>query len=155
MLTFQTFPSALNPTVVDLRQLSLVSSHAEWHPSVHCLSSGRRALVRFKELATEKKDNPPDPAWPTSKGGQLGPRGGLEGCVWGGGVTDCVKGGHLPPEVVTDCCFLSIFFCKQVRARVTSTSPPCVVVVMEVPDALNEVSGRSGARIIVQVNDGV
>jgi len=30
------------------------------------------ALVRFKELATEKKENPPDPAWPTSKGGQLG-----------------------------------------------------------------------------------
>jgi oxygen-dependent protoporphyrinogen oxidase len=30
------------------------------------------ALVRFQEIAQEKKDNPPDPAWPTYKGGQLG-----------------------------------------------------------------------------------
>ena len=30
------------------------------------------ALVRFGEIAQEKKDNPPDPAWPTYKGGQLG-----------------------------------------------------------------------------------
>lgn len=30
------------------------------------------ALVRFQELAQEKRDNPPDPAWPTYKGGQLG-----------------------------------------------------------------------------------
>jgi len=30
------------------------------------------ALERFAEIAQEKKDNPPDPAWPTYKGGQLG-----------------------------------------------------------------------------------
>ncbi len=30
------------------------------------------ALTRFQEIAQEKKDNPPDPAWPTYKGGQLG-----------------------------------------------------------------------------------
>jgi len=30
------------------------------------------ALERFKEIDQEKKDNPPDPAWPTYKGGQLG-----------------------------------------------------------------------------------
>lgn len=30
------------------------------------------ALVRFQEIAQEKKDNPPDPAWPTYQGGQLG-----------------------------------------------------------------------------------
>ena len=30
------------------------------------------ALVRFAEIAQEKKDNPPDQAWPTYKGGQLG-----------------------------------------------------------------------------------
>ena len=30
------------------------------------------AVNRFKEIAQEKKDNPPDPAWPTWKGGQLG-----------------------------------------------------------------------------------
>lgn len=30
------------------------------------------ALVRFGEIANEKKENPPDPAWPTYKGGQLG-----------------------------------------------------------------------------------
>lgn len=30
------------------------------------------ALVRFGEIAQEKKDSPPDPAWPTYKGGQLG-----------------------------------------------------------------------------------
>jgi len=30
------------------------------------------ALVRMAEIAQEKKDNPPDPAWPTYKGGQLG-----------------------------------------------------------------------------------
>ena len=28
--------------------------------------------MRFQEIAQEKKDNPPDPAWPTYKGGQLG-----------------------------------------------------------------------------------
>ena len=30
------------------------------------------AIERFAEIAQEKKDNPPDPAWPTYKGGQLG-----------------------------------------------------------------------------------
>lgn len=30
------------------------------------------AVERFQELAQEKKDNPPDPAWPTYQGGQLG-----------------------------------------------------------------------------------
>lgn len=30
------------------------------------------AIARFGEIAQEKKDNPPDPAWPTYKGGQLG-----------------------------------------------------------------------------------
>mmetsp|Transcript_31779 Transcript_31779/g.48652 ORF Transcript_31779/g.48652 Transcript_31779/m.48652 type:complete len:560 (+) Transcript_31779:112-1791(+) len=30
------------------------------------------ALVRFQEIAQEKKDNPPDPAWPTYKAGELG-----------------------------------------------------------------------------------
>ena len=30
------------------------------------------AIERFKEIDQEKKDNPPDPAWPTYKGGQLG-----------------------------------------------------------------------------------
>eukprot|EP00968_Pinguiococcus_pyrenoidosus_P002065 scaffold109_cov252-Pinguiococcus_pyrenoidosus.AAC.50 len=30
------------------------------------------AINRFKEIAEEKKQNPPDPAWPTSKPGQLG-----------------------------------------------------------------------------------
>lgn len=30
------------------------------------------ALERFKEIDREKRDNPPDPAWPTYKGGQLG-----------------------------------------------------------------------------------
>lgn len=30
------------------------------------------ALVRFGEIAQEKKENPPDPAWPTYKGGELG-----------------------------------------------------------------------------------
>ena len=30
------------------------------------------ALVRFQELAQEKRENPPDPAWPTYQGGQLG-----------------------------------------------------------------------------------
>lgn len=30
------------------------------------------ALVRFQEIADEKKENPADPAWPTYKGGQLG-----------------------------------------------------------------------------------
>ena len=30
------------------------------------------AIARFAEIAQEKKDNPPDPAWPTYQGGQLG-----------------------------------------------------------------------------------
>ena len=30
------------------------------------------AIARFAEIAQEKKDNPPDPAWPTYKGGELG-----------------------------------------------------------------------------------
>ncbi|EEC43143.1 protoporphyrinogen oxidase [Phaeodactylum tricornutum CCAP 1055/1] len=30
------------------------------------------AINRFKEIADEKTSNPPDPAWPTYKGGQLG-----------------------------------------------------------------------------------
>ncbi len=30
------------------------------------------ALVRFQEIAREKADNPPDPAWPTYKSGELG-----------------------------------------------------------------------------------
>eukprot|EP00668_Euglena_longa_P013993 GGOE01017949.1.p1 GENE.GGOE01017949.1~~GGOE01017949.1.p1 ORF type:complete len:587 (-),score=116.42 GGOE01017949.1:219-1979(-) len=30
------------------------------------------AIQRFKEMAKEKRENPPDPAWPTSKAGQLG-----------------------------------------------------------------------------------
>jgi len=30
------------------------------------------ALARFEEIDQEKRDNPPDPAWPTYKGGQLG-----------------------------------------------------------------------------------
>jgi protoporphyrinogen/coproporphyrinogen III oxidase len=30
------------------------------------------ALVRFQEIAQEKRDNPADPAWPTYQGGQLG-----------------------------------------------------------------------------------
>ena len=30
------------------------------------------AVVRFQEIAQEKRDNPPDPAWPTYKSGELG-----------------------------------------------------------------------------------
>jgi oxygen-dependent protoporphyrinogen oxidase len=38
------------------------------------------AIARFAELADEKKNNPPDPKWPTYKGGQLGSlRKGLMG----------------------------------------------------------------------------
>jgi oxygen-dependent protoporphyrinogen oxidase len=37
------------------------------------------ALNRFKEIAQEKKQNPPDPAWPTYKAGELGSfRNGLQ-----------------------------------------------------------------------------
>jgi protoporphyrinogen/coproporphyrinogen III oxidase len=41
------------------------------------------AVARFQEIAQEKRDNPPDPAWPTYQGGQLGSfRRGLQTLAW-------------------------------------------------------------------------
>ncbi|KAL7556368.1 hypothetical protein ACA910_006294 [Epithemia clementina (nom. ined.)] len=50
-----------------LKKIHRLEGMGEFGPG---LVSG--ALVRFGELAKEKKDNPPDEAWPTYKGGELG-----------------------------------------------------------------------------------